>query len=70
MTVSVNPKFLPFTAWADAVILEVPYVLPRAADESRWKEWALEVTRLDAVAPDPSQFEDWRVWALAWVEGQ
>lgn len=67
--VTVSPLRLPFTAWADAVIIERPG-LPQAVSEGQWKDWAAEVARTDGTAPDPYSFGDWRSWALAWVGAQ
>lgn len=68
-TVSVDPRFLPFTAWADAVIIENG-LLPQAGGEDSWKVWATQVAMVDNTVPDPVPFADWRSWALAWIAGQ
>lgn len=67
---TVDPRFLPFIAWADAVVLESSSILPQAGSEDSWKAWATQVAGVDTTVPDPIPFADWRSWALAWIAGQ
>lgn len=68
-TVSLDPRTLPFTAWADGAIVENG-LLPRAWGEQHWKAWAAQAVLIDGTAPDPMPFDDWRSWAIAWVGAQ
>lgn len=61
-----DPRFMPFTAWADSVILE-DGSLPQAQGEVSWRAWATEVALIEGTAPDPVSFADWRSWATAWI---
>lgn len=70
MSVTVNPLHLSFPTWTNGVILEAGTLLPRAGDEQDWKAWAVQVALVDGTAPDPTLFDDWRTWGIAWVEAQ
>ena len=63
----IDPVNMTLRDWADSIIFTVRDVwsLGRLDDESRWQDWAANVSRAYATQnlPDPYQFGDWRDWA-------
>jgi len=62
-----NPDGISWSRWAETLILnngEIQnqlYVMP----EMRWKEFAIRLSLIEAAAPRPEFFRDWRAWATA-----
>lgn len=73
MTINVtSPSGMTLMQWADRICLDLdPFLsVGRLMDEKEWRQWGcqfLGVTTLPQPMPDPTHFNNWRVWADAFV---
>ena len=65
----IDPRFLTAVAWTAQMTLGLAAygTVPVLRDDAGWRDWALQVVLLPAVAalnpPQPARFADWRQWA-------
>lgn len=71
----VDPRFIPsFQEWADFMYpsLQQYGVIEQITYGSDWKSWANGLLSLNGIAqngaPSPYGFDDWKEWAMRFVE--
>lgn len=66
----IDPRPLSAVQWIDFTSLALSNFGPVIKIEraSEWKQWALDVVQIPAIAaldvPDPDEFENWQEWAI------
>lgn len=71
---SIVPYDIDFADWADQMSVEILRFgpPPAVANEDAWRDWADEVVAIPAIGrlqpPNPSDFVDWRDWAVLLYE--
>lgn len=77
----IDPRYMTVEAWTTltaTALLPFGGNVPHYSDEANWRDWALRVRGITALAslgiPDPRGYQDWREWAFGfnsaiWVGG-
>jgi len=69
-----QPVIIGLRDWADQIVLDLDNYGPlmRLDDETKWQEWGTQFCVISGLSqkniPNPSDFDDWRIWAQRFVQ--